>query len=114
MVEVRHKAAFFFFGGGGEQGEEIGISLCWNRKKFVAPKQQSYFLVVWGRKIIGATPHLFFSGLLFSWMNFKRLFVRKLLLFQTRIHLSAFARIKSTPKGKQNSPTLFMSAWNLR
>lgn len=105
----------FFWG----EVSEVGTYLSWNMKEFFALKLQSYVLVVWGKKKkptqkrCHPPPPFFFIAIL-PWVNFKWLFVRKLLLFQTRVHLSAFTGIKSTPKGKQNSPTLFLSAWNLQ
>lgn len=97
-----------FFGG-----REVGTSLCWNMKKVRCPKATKLCPSSVGKKKKMPSPTFVF-GLFFSWMNFKWLFVRKLLLFQTRIHLSASARIKSTPKGQQTSPTLFLSVWNLQ
>lgn len=62
-----------------------------------------------------ASNFFFYNGFFLLFLiNFKWLFVTKLLLFQARIHLSAFARIKSAPNGKQISATSFLSAWNLQ
>lgn len=78
-------------------------------KKFVASKQQSYALAVWRikKKKVALSQFFLIIGvlllLLLFLINFKWLFVRKLLLFQARIHLFAFARIKTAPNGKKKT-----------